>query len=406
MSAQPATPASDEHDRLRPTAWRNAVFVIFGACGVVMATWLSRNPAIRDLLGASSSQMGMIVLGLSIGSVAGLVLANRIISTFGPKRVIRGCFTGIAIGLVLAGLAATFVGSLPAVAAGLTAFGLGFGLCDVAMNINGAAAERALGRSVMPLFHAAFSIGTMVGAGIGALAEKADVPVAVHTGVVAVLVLIAVHIAIRYLPADADASSDETTATETSDAAPRQSVWRQPQTILIGLIVLGMAFAEGSANDWLPLAAVDGHGVENATGALLLGLFLGSMTVGRIFGVRILDRFGRVPVLQGSAALAAIGLLIFIFVPQPAVAAVGIVLWGLGSALGFPVGMSAAADDPATATARVSAVAIIGYFAFLVGPPVIGFVGEAVGLLHALLFVLVMVVAAGLASNAARERKP
>jgi cyanate permease len=86
------------------------------------------------------------------------------------------------------------------------------------------------------------------------------------------------------------------------------------------------------------------------------------------------------------------------------VAIIGVVLWGLGASLGFPVGMSAAADDPATAAARVSAVATIGYFAFLVGPPVIGFLGQQFGLLHALLVVLVLVAVAGVASGAARPR--
>jgi len=84
-------------------------------------------------------------------------------------------------------------------------------------------------------------------------------------------------------------------------------------------------------------------------------------------------------------------------------AIVGVVLWGLGAALGFPVGMSAAADDPAKAAARVSAVATIGYLAFLVGPPLIGLLANAFGILPALLVVLVLVVAAGLVSQAARE---
>jgi MFS family permease len=118
--------------------------------------------------------------------------------------------------------------------------------------------------------------------------------------------------------------------------------------------------------------------------------------------VRLLDRFGRVRVLRASAALAAVGLVIVIFVPALWVAIVGVVLWGLGASLGFPVGMSAAADDPATAAARVSAVATIGYFAFLVGPPTIGFLGQQFGLLHALLVALVLVAVAGVASGAAR----
>jgi len=128
------------------------------------------------------------------------------------------------------------------------------------------------------------------------------------------------------------------------------------------------------------------------------------MTVGRLAGVGLLDRWGRVPVLRGSAVLAAIGLAMVIFVPTLWISIVGVVFWGLGASLGFPVGMSAAADDPKTAAARVSAVATIGYFAFLVGPPVIGFLADHVGLLHALTVVLVLVAVAGAASGAARER--
>jgi len=175
------------------------------------------------------------------------------------------------------------------------------------------------------------------------------------------------------------------------------------RTLLIGVIVLGMAFAEGSANDWLALAMVDGHGVDNATGALVFGIFVTAMTVGRVGGVFLLDTFGRVPVLRVSAVLAGLGLLVVIFAPAPWLAGVGVVLWGLGSALGFPVGMSAAADDPRNAAARVSAVATIGYLAFLVGPPLIGFIGERVGLLNALLLVLSLVAVAGIVSPAARK---
>ena len=181
------------------------------------------------------------------------------------------------------------------------------------------------------------------------------------------------------------------------------AIWLEPRTLLIGLIVLGMAFAEGSANDWLALAMVDERNASYATGALLFGAFTTAMTVGRLAGGPILDRFGRVPVLRASAALATVGLVIVIFVDQPVLMVAGIVLWGLGASLGFPVGMSAAADDPAKAAARVSAVATIGYLAFLAGPPLIGVLGDSIGLLRALLVVLVLIVVAGLVSFAARE---
>lgn len=164
-----------------------------------------------------------------------------------------------------------------------------------------------------------------------------------------------------------------------------------------------MTFAEGSANDWLSLAMVDGHGVDHATGATIFAVFVAAMTVGRVAGAFLLDRYGRVRVLRVSAVAAAIGLSMVIFGPTVAFAVVGVVFWGLGSALGFPVGMSAAGDDPRNAAARVSAVATIGYGSFLIGPPLIGVLGDRVGLLHALAVVLVLVALAGACSSAARE---
>ena len=127
------------------------------------------------------------------------------------------------------------------------------------------------------------------------------------------------------------------------------------------------------------------------------------MTAGRLGGVVLLNRFGRVPVLRASFLLATASLLVIIFVPNPVVATIAAITWGLGAALGFPIGMSAAADEPKTAAARVSAVATIGYFAFLVGPPVIGFLGEQVGLLGALLVVLVLCAVGSIVAGAARE---
>jgi cyanate permease len=271
------------------------------------------------------------------------------------------------------------------------------------MNVEGAANERALGRTVMPLFHAAFSGGTMAGAGLGALAEKLGVPVLVHVGVVAVALVGGALFAVTRLQPHQDEVHEDSAVP--SGWRERMGIWRDRRTIFIGLIVLGMAFAEGSANDWLALAMVDGHGVSNASGALILGVFLTAMTIGRIAGVKVLDRYGRVPVLRATAVLAVVGLLVVIFAPTP-IAVVGVVLWGLGASLGFPVGMSAAADDPATAGARVSAVATIGYVAFLVGPPLLGFLGDHFGLLNALLVVVVLIAVAGAISGGAREPAP
>jgi MFS family permease len=399
-----STPA--ELTRKRVLAWRNAMFVIFALCGLGLASWVSRVPAVRDALGATTLEMGILIFGLALGAIFGLLASSHLIATVGARRAMALCLTIGPVGFILAGIGATFGPSSLLVFIGLTIFGAGLSLTDVAMNVSGAANERALGRTIMPIYHAFFSFGTMIGAGLGALAEFLAVPIVVHMSIIALAMAGSGLLALRWVQSERFVTEGEESTPGDHDSSSwrdRLSIWRDPRTLFIGLIVLGMAFAEGSANDWMSLAMVDGYGVRNDIGALMFGVFVTAMTVGRLGGVIILDRFGRVPVLRGSAVLAIIGLIMVIFGPTLWVAIIGIVFWGLGSALGFPVGMSAAADDPATAAARVSAVATIGYLAFLIGPPLLGALGEAVGLLNALLVVLVLVVIAGVSSGAARE---
>jgi fucose permease len=391
--------------RSQVTAWRNALFAIFGLCGFAMASWAARIPAVKQALGISTSEMGVLIFGIAAGSIVGLLASSHVIARFGARKTIAGVLTIGSIGFAIAGFGATVGPSYAIVMGGLIVFGAMFSTCDVAMNLLGAVNERALGRSVMPVFHAFFSFGTILGAGVGALAEATHVPIVFHLLAVAIIFATGALISVRFLQSEHTAEpSEEPHEPAEQGWRSRLSIWRDPRTIVIGLIVLGMAFAEGSANDWLALAMVDGHGTTKAGGALIFSVFVTAMTVGRLGGMKLLDRFGRVPVLRASAVLAAIGLVMVIFIPVLWISLVGVVLWGLGASLGFPVGMSAAADDPRTAAARVSAVATIGYFAFLVGPPVIGFLGDHVGLLHALTVVLVLVAVAGFAAGAARER--
>lgn len=389
--------------RAQAVSWRNGIFAIFTVCGVGIASWMARMPAVKDALDVNTAQIGLLIFGVAVGSITGLLAASHVIASFGARRSMAWCLIIGPLGLVLAGAGVTLGQQFWVVFVGLAVFGAGLSVCDVSMNLSGAVNERVLGRTIMPIFHAFFSFGTMIGAGVGVLAELAQVPIVVQAVVVSGLITVVGLFGVRATQSEnllqAD-SPDEDTSTTWRE---RLGIWKDPRTLLIGIIVMGMAFAEGAANDWLSLVMVEGRGVDKPTGALVFGVFVTSMTVGRLAGVRLLDRFGRVPVLRASAALAVVGLLIVIYVPNPTIAIVGVVLWGLGSALGFPTGMSAAADDPRTAAARVSAVATIGYTAFLVGPPLIGFLGEHFGLLNALLAVLVLIVAAGAVSHAARE---
>ncbi|MCU1529981.1 MAG: hypothetical protein JWP75_3744 [Frondihabitans sp.] len=386
--------------------WRNAIFVIFALAGLGMSSWLGRVPSIRDLLHASTLEMGFLAGGISVGSIVGITMSSHAIAAIGARRTTLLGILVALFGLVFASVSSSLGGGFWAILAGMAVFGLGFGTLDVAMNVSGAACERVLGHTILPMFHASFSIGTMTGAIVSAGAEVINMPVAVELPILAVVIATGALVFVpRFQSESLGHAAVTATDTEHSDSwRSRLAIWAMPGTILIGLIVLGMAAAEGSANDWLALAMVDGHHVDNATGTAIFFIFVTAITVARIAGSPLIDRFGRVLMLRLSAISAIVGLLLVILSPVVWLAIIGVVFWGFGAALGFPVGLSAAADDSRNAAARVSAVATIGYLAFLGLPPLIGFLGQHFGLLHALVSVLVLIVIAGFASGAARER--
>ncbi|KAF6582511.1 MULTISPECIES: MFS transporter [Paenibacillus] len=386
---------------MNPRIVRNILFLLFALPGVAFASWVSRTPVIRDILHVSTAEMGIIIFGLAAGSLLGLLSAGNVISRIGGRSVILGSALLIVIGFVIVGLGTAF--SLTSIVfVGLVIFGGGYGTAEVALNVEGSAVENQLNKTLLPAFHGSFSLGTLVGAVIGSGAAALHIPVVIHFGAMAAMIATVTLYLYRYLPHDTGKEKVTSTHKVGSNIKVQLAVWKERRILLIGIIVLGMAFAEGAANDWLPLTMVDGYGVDSLTGSYMYGLFVAAMTIGRFTGGFILDKYGRVPVLKGSAVLAAVGITLVIWGQHDLLAGLGILLWGLGASLGFPVGLSAAGDNPCGAAVRVGAVATIGYIAFLVGPPGLGLLGEHVGLLHALIVVLIGVIVAGLISGAAR----
>jgi fucose permease len=375
---------------------RNAVAAVFALNGFAFASWVSRIPEARSLLDLTPGQLGTLLLALSVGSVVALPSAGLWVRRFGAAKVVALAALLDAVGLGLAGVGAGGVDEVWVTALGLLLLGFGSGTWDVAMNVEGAAVEHDIGRTIMPRFHAAFSLGTVVGAAVGAAAAGLGVPIPVHLMAAALVVgLVPLSVVPAFLPAGTEDDRTE---------QPRHPMraWLEPRTLTIGLMVLALALTEGVANDWLAVALVDGYDVPAWLGASGFALFVTAMTVGRVAGTVLLDRFGRVRVLWSTMALAAGGVLVVVLGEVLAVVAVGIVMWGIGASLGFPVGMSAAADDPEHAPARVSVVSTIGYTAFLAGPPVLGYLGDHVGVLQALLLVAVLLVPSALAVPSAR----
>ncbi len=378
-----------------------ATYISFTLNGFAMASWAARIPQVRDELRLTPSTLGLVLLAIAAGSIVSLSVAGSLVARFGSQRVVATMSGVLGVGLL--GVAVGYRGGVAPLVVALAVFGFANGAWDVAMNVQGALAERALGRSIMSRFHAGWSVGTVAGALVSAALVALRVPVSVHLAVVAVLVAALVPFGVRgFLP-------DDHGVPEATDALPERSVWaawREPRTLLIGVFVLAFAFAEGTGNDWIAVAAIDGYGVSPAVGTLGFALFLAAMTAGRWVGPDLLDRHGRVLMVRVTAGIAVAGLLLFVFAGHPALAFVGCVLWGLGTSLGFPVGMSAGADEPRYAAGRVSVVASIGYVAFLGGPPLIGFLGDQEGVLKGLTVVAVLMALAILVSGALRPPEP
>ncbi|MEU6248814.1 MFS transporter [Glycomyces sp. NPDC047010] len=377
---------------------RNALSGLFFLPGITISSWVTRTPDVRDLVGASTAQMGLILFGLSIGSMTGILSSGSFVSRWGTRPVMIAGTLAMAAASGVIGTGAHF-GSGLAVAIGLGLFGCGMGGAEVAFNIEGAEVERLLGRSAMPLMHGFFSLGTVVGATAGMILTAVAFPVVAHLWIAAAIVIAGLAIAIRPVPSGVG----RVVRSGTAERTPRPAVWKDVRLLLIGGIILALAMAEGTANDWLPLLMVDGHGFDAALGSAVFAIFAAAMTIGRFIGGRFVDRYGRVAVLAASAVVSAAGMALVVFVDNQAVAAAAAILWGLGAALGFPVAISAAGDSGEHTAARVGLAATIGYVAFLVGPPVLGFLGEHYGLRSALIAVLVLVLAAAFITPAARK---
>ncbi len=414
-----------------------SVFVAFIGAGVLQSTWAARIPQLKAALDMDPAAWGLVLLAMAAGSVSALTVTGLIINKFGEKTTVR-VFAGVA-GLALVGLGLGYVGGVIPVVIALYTIGFGLGAWDVAMNVQGTLVEHRLGKVILPKFHAGFSVGTVAGALLGALLIQFGIGIAANLVAVGLIVggVVAWRVSGFLVNAADDPSGEATSHPRTSQdtfADPADAVldaglgegivsgegvggppskqkltlgqaWREPRTLLVGLFVLIFSFAEGTAIDWIGVAMVDDYKTSTTIGTLGLATFLATMTISRWFGTALLDRFGRVAVLRTLAVVALSGVLLFVLSGNVVVAFLGVALWGLGVSLGFPMGMSAGGDEPRNAAVRVSVVATIGYVAFLAGPPVIGLLGNSVGVLQAIMAVAALLPVAFLIAGQLRELK-
>jgi MFS family permease len=377
--------------------WRNAVIAAFALGGITSATIGPRMPSLRADLGVGNAVIGAMLAGVTVGAFVGLAASSAILSRFGARSGIRGALWLIAASVALIGIGAGAAHSAPTAAVGFFLLGMSIGALDVMINVEGAAVEQEAGRTVMPLMHAAWSAGAVVGAGIGAGCAAASIAIPWQFAGEAVLIAAGAPVLTALIPQTPPPASQHRSRAERLRTWARG--WTNWRLLLIGVVMLGVELGEGSANNWLTLAVRDDHHQGDAAAALFFVVFAAAETITRILGGRLVDQVGRRTAVRLTTALGVIGMLLFIIASPAWLVLAGTFLWAIGVSMGFPLGMSAAAESGPDPAAQVSVVASIGYIANLAAPPAVGLLSQSFGLLDALWMIVAFLVVSFVASS-------
>ena len=390
-------------------AWHRIIIAFFAVFALASISLMVRLPEIRELLGVNTAELGLILVAGSIGSLASLSMVGQAIGRFGTKPIILIFSTLFFIAFLGQAFFATF-SSVPGYVVAAIVAGFAAGAADVGINVDGSVIEKTIKRSALPRMHAAFSFGALGGATIGTFATSINFPLLWQVGILVVISFALPIYALRILPANNGRESADDRAAAKEPTLNTAGIAIKPPRILsltvlgLGLGILGMTLGEGASNDWLTLAVVDDY-KENATVAgAAYSVLLGSMAITRFFGGNLADRFGRALTLRATGLAGIIGLITIIIGVNISIvfAFVGAALWGVGVALAFPLFLSAAGEQENPAK-KVALVTTFGYAAFLVGPPLLGLLGQAWGLTNMYwvitLFLVMSFIVAGSAGN-------
>ncbi len=378
---------------------RTALTVFFALDGLLFAGWVVRIPAIKEQTGASASDLGMALLGVSAGAVATMALTGRLCRRYGSPAVTVACAAVLSLSMALPPLAhsATALGLV------LLVFGAGYGGINVAMNSVAVDLVAALRRPVMPSFHAAFSLGGMLGAGLGGLAAG-SVPPSVHLPALGLLGLAATAAAgPALLRAPSAPARPADTVRSTAPAAGNRTTGNRTRgpVLLLGLIALCTAYGEGAMADWSALHLQQDLHAPPGVAAAAYALFALAMTAGRLTGARLLERWGQTRTLVAGGAAAAAGMLLGALAPNAWLALAGFAAAGLGLANIFPVAVGRAGE--LAGPGGVATASTLGYGGMLVGPPAIGFLAEWSTLPTALTTVAALAAGAAVLAYATRN---
>ncbi|HEV7210499.1 MAG TPA: MFS transporter [Blastococcus sp.] len=364
---------------------RAAVAACFFVNAVLYADLVPRLPELKADLGLSNASLGAALAALPLGALLSGLSAASLIRRFGSARVASGGLTLLAAAVWGAASAPNWA----ALAGALLLAGALDAVVDVAQNAHGLRVQRAYGRSILNAFHGVWSIGAVTGGLLGSAAAGLGLPLPVHLGIVGALFGVPALFGPRALlpgPDDADRPDDPV-----AESAPPLSLRRTAIRTMAALGILAAcgAFVEDAGNSWSALYLRD----DLAAGAAVAGLgfvaLSAAMTIGRLTGDRVVDRFGERRVVRVGGALTAAGMGLALALPSVPTAVLGFGLAGLGVATLVPAVYHAADELPGLP--RGLGLAVVNWLlriGFLLSPPLVGVLADAFSLRVALLTVV------------------
>ncbi|MBB5935386.1 MFS family permease [Streptomyces zagrosensis] len=376
---------------------RTALTLFFALDGFIFAGWVARIPAIKAQTGASTGDLGLALLGVSAGAVATMMITGRLCQRYGHQSVTVAAAVLMSLSVALP--ARTH--STLALGLVLLVFGAGYGGLNVAMNSAAVDLVAALRRPVMPSFHAAFSLGGMLGAGLGGLVAG-HLSAATQLSVLTVVGLVLTGFAGRALLAH-PVPQRPREQPPASGTRPRPHQVREPMhgadvlrgaggsrqrgepgkaaarrarrlVSVFGLIALCTAYGEGALADWGALHLKQDLNAHPGIAAAGYSVFAATMTIGRLTGTALLERLGQTRALVAGGATAAAGMLLGALAPTIWLTLIGFAITGLGLANIFPIAIERA--GALTGPSGVATASTFGYGGMLCGPPAIGFIAD------------------------------
>jgi MFS family permease len=359
-------------------AGRRAVAALFVLNAIAYSNVIPRLPAIKDDLGLSNSALGAAVAAMPVGALLSGPLGGWSIERFGSARVAVTC--AVALGVVAPAFA--FVPAWWALAVTFLLLGAADSLMDVSMNAHALRVQRSYGRSIINAMHGLWSIGAVAGGTTGAVAAGAGLRLGVHLVAVGVVVVVAALSLRPWLLRGKDPPPD---ASDVAAGPPRAigSVppGRAARLAVLGVLVVMAALIEDTPASWGAVFLRSELGASAATAGTVFVAFQVFMTVGRLAGDRIVDRFGEVTVIRSGGLLIAGGMGAGLAIGTPVAVIAGFAVAGLGAAPLFPLMFNAAAAVPGVPTGHgLAAIAWMGRVGFLVSPPLVGLIGDTFSL--------------------------